>query len=189
MMSTVQRNTRLHPQKLMMFMAMGSMFMVFAGLTSAFLLQKSKYKLSLFSLPFAFWISTVLIIVSSYTMHKAVIYFKERNMTKYRNYIVFTIILGLGFIFCQLTGFSSLYSQHITLQGNASAGFLYVIAGLHILHLVGAIVALIIVYIMAFRKKVKIYSAIGHENMALFWHFVDFLWIYLFIFFLVNFKL
>lgn len=187
-MSTIQRDNRLHPQKLMMFMAMGSMFMVFAGLTSAFLLQKSKSKLSLFSLPTAFWLSTVLIVASSYTIHKAVLHFKARNMDAYRSFIIYTLLLGIGFVACQLFGFYSLYQQNITLQGNASAGFLYVIAGLHIAHLVGAIIALVAVYLMAFRKSIKMNSDIWHENMALFWHFVDFLWVYLFIFFLVNFK-
>jgi cytochrome c oxidase subunit III len=187
-MSTTQNN-RLHPQKLMMYMAMGSMFMVFAGLTSAFLLQRSSSKLSLFKLPLAFWISTVVILVSSYTMHKAVVYFKEREKMKYRNYISYTIILGLLFVILQCIGFFSLYNQGIKLQGNASAGFLYVISGLHIAHILAAVIALVIVYLMAFRKKVKVYSAIGHENMASFWHFVDFLWVYLFIFFLVNFKI
>jgi cytochrome c oxidase subunit III len=181
--------TGLHPKKLMMYIAMGSMFMVFAGLTSAFLLQRSSANFNFFKLPTFFWISTILILASSYTMHKSVSLFKQRNMPKYRQFITFTVILGLGFILCQLIGFNQLYQQNIKLDGNASGGFLFIISGLHIAHMIAAIIALVIVYLMAYRKNIKVYSSVGHEIMASFWHFVDVLWIYLFIFFLINFKI
>jgi cytochrome c oxidase subunit III len=186
-MSTVQNN-RLHPKKLMMYMAMGSMFMVFAGLTSAFILQKSKSQLNTFTLPGFFWLGTLMILLSSYTMHKSVAFFKAKERVQYRKYISYTLILGIAFILCQIIGFWQLFNQEIYLQGNAAQGFLYIITGLHIAHVIAAIIALVIVYLTAFRKTVKVYSPVGHEVMALFWHFVDFLWIYLFFFFLINFK-
>jgi cytochrome c oxidase subunit 3 len=170
-------------------MAMGSMFMVFAGLTSAFLLQRSKAKLSFFELPLFFYFSTIVILLSSYTMHRAVKAFKSREMKSYTKLVGITITLGILFIIFQFIGFSDLYAQQITLDGNAAAGFLYVITGLHAAHILGAVVALVIVYLTAFNKKVKVYSSTGHENMAMFWHFVDILWIYLFLFFLINFKI
>jgi cytochrome c oxidase subunit 3 len=186
--STEQRG-KLHPHKLMMWMGMGSMFMVFAGLTSAFILQSTGPKWVVFKLPIAFWISTIIIIASSVTMNKAVAAFKLRDRKNYKSFVTTTAILGLLFIVCQIIGFMDLYKQGITLQGNASNGFLYIISGLHIVHIIGAIIALIIVYLTAFRKSIKVYSSTSVEVMSLFWHFVDGLWIYLFIFFLINFKL
>jgi cytochrome c oxidase subunit III len=184
---TEQRG-RLHPHKLMMWMAMGSLFMVFAGLTSAFILQSTGPNWVKFKLPWVFWLSTVFIIASSYTMHESVKAFKVRDRKKFKNFISFTAILGALFIASQILGFNSLYQQRITLQGNASNGFLFIICGLHIAHVVAAIVALIIVYLTAFRKSVKVYSSTSVEVMSLFWHFVDGLWIYLFLFFLLNFS-
>ncbi len=186
---TTEQRGKLHPHKLMMWMAMGSMFMVFAGLTSAFILQSSRPNWVSFALPKAFWISTVLILASSYTMHKAVGFFKKRMMTEYKKMVIATVILGVAFMGFQLLGFADLYQQKITLQGNASNGFLFIISGLHIAHMVAAVVALLIVYFIALRKKVKVYSSVGIEVMSLFWHFVDALWVYLFIFFCINFKL
>lgn len=185
----IEQRNRLHPRKLMMWMAMASMFMVFAGLTSAFILQSGSAKWVIFKLPIAFWFSTVVIMASSYTMSKAVTFFKSREKQRYKTFVSFTLILGILFIALQLLGFADLYKQNITLQGSASNGFLFIISGLHIAHMVGAIIALVIVYLTAFRKKVKIYNSISIEIMSLFWHFVDGLWIYLFIFFLLNFKL
>jgi cytochrome c oxidase subunit III len=185
---TEQRG-RLHPQKLMMWMGMASMFMVFAGLTSAFILQKGSAHWASITMPPTFWISTLVIIASSVTMHKSVAFFKERNMQRYKQMITLTLILGIAFIGLQFWGFTQMYAAGIKLDGPASAGFLYIITGLHAAHIIAAIiVALALVYIMAFRKKTKVYSSVGHEIMATFWHFVDILWIYLFIFFLINFK-
>jgi cytochrome c oxidase subunit 3 len=185
----IEQRNRLHPRKLMMWMAMASMFMVFAGLTSAFILQSGSAKWVIFKLPIAFWFSTVVIMASSYTMSKAVTFFKSREKQRYKTFVSFTLILGILFIALQLLGFADLYKQNITLQGSASNGFLFIISVLHIAHMVGAIIALVIVYLTAFRKKVKIYNSTSIEIMSLFWHFVDGLWIYLFIFFLLNFKL
>jgi cytochrome c oxidase subunit 3 len=185
----IEQRNRLHPRKLMMWMAMASMFMVFAGLTSAFILQSGSAKWVIFKLPIAFWFSTVVIMASSYTMSKAVTFFKSREKQRYKTFVSFTLILGILFIALQLLGFADLYKQNITLQGSASNGFLFIISGLHIAHMVGAIIALVIVYLTAFHKKVKIYNSTSIEIMSLFWHFVDGLWIYLFIFFLLNFKL
>jgi cytochrome c oxidase subunit 3 len=185
----IEQRNRLHPRKLMMWMAMASMFMVFAGLTSAFILQSGSAKWVIFKLPIAFWFSTIVIMASSYTMSKAVTFFKSREKQRYKTFVSYTLILGILFIALQLLGFADLYKQNITLQGSASNGFLFIISGLHIAHMVGAIIALVIVYLTAFRKKVKIYNSTSIEIMSLFWHFVDGLWIYLFIFFLLNFKL
>jgi cytochrome c oxidase subunit III len=188
-MSVAEQRGRLHPHKLMMWMGMGSMFMVFAGLTSAFILQSTGPKWVTFKLPIIFWLSTVFIIASSVTMNKAVAAFKLRDRKKYKSFVTITVVLGLLFIAAQCIGFADLYNQRITLQGNASNGFLFIISGLHIVHVIGAIVALVIVYLTAFRKSIKVYSSTSVEVMSLFWHFVDGLWIYLFIFFLLNFKL
>jgi cytochrome c oxidase subunit 3 len=187
--NTTYQQRKLHPQKLMMWMAMGSMFMVFAGLTSAFILQKSRPNWLTFSLPKAFYFSTIVILASSYTMHKAVQFFKDRNREKYKNMVSITTALGVLFIVLQYLGFKDLYAQGIKLEGNASNGFLFIISGLHIAHMVAAIIALVIVYFTAFRKSVKVYNTTSIEVMSLFWHFVDGLWIYLFIFFCINFKL
>jgi cytochrome c oxidase subunit III len=112
--------------------------------------------------------------------------FKQRAMPKYRMLITATLILGLLFGAFQFLGFNQLYANNIKVNGNPSESFLFIIAGLHLLHMLGGIIALIIVFFRAFRSRVKIYNATGLEIVASYWHFVDALWIYLFVFFLAN---
>ena len=111
------------------------------------------------------------------------------------------MLLGLLFGALQFAGFYQLFHQlqliringqvlnqatPIRVNGNPSESFLYIITGLHLAHLLGGLIAILFVFFRAFRKNVKIYSATGLEIVASYWHFMDALWIYLFIFFLVN---
>jgi cytochrome c oxidase subunit III len=188
MAAVSEQRGKLHPQKLMMWMGMASMFMVFAGLTSAFILQKGSANWATITMPYSFWISTIAIILSSITMHKSVQYFKQRQMQQYKQMVAATLILGIAFVALQLWGFTQLYQAGIKLDGPASAGFLFVITGLHGAHMLGALVAMIILFVVTYRRRTKTYSTVGHEVMATFWHFVDVLWIYLLMFFIINFK-
>ena len=97
-----------------------------------------------------------------------------------------TMILGVTFIALQWNGFMQLWNSGTQFTGVAGAGqFLYVIFGLHALHVLGGAVALLVMFIKAFFGRTKTYSSIGIEVMATYWHFVDVLWIYLFLFFIV----
>ncbi|PZP50877.1 MAG: cytochrome oxidase subunit III [Pseudopedobacter saltans] len=162
--------------------------MMFAGLTSAYLVKRAQSNWLEFGLPKAFYTSTVLIIVSSITMFLAVRAFKARERKHYRLLISLTCILGLLFGLFQWFGFQDLGSRGIQIFGNGSnpaASFLGVIVGLHFLHVFGGIVALIVTALKAYKRKVKSYDATPIEVVAIYWHFVDILWIYLFIFFAI----
>ena len=154
-----------------------------------------------YDLPMVFKISTVAIMLSSVTMILCVRAFKKREMPKFRMLITATMLLGLLFGVLQYAGFYQLFHQlqHVRINGqvlndmagvkvngNPSESFLYIIAGLHLAHLMGGIFALIVVFFRAFRKRVKTYNATGLEIVASYWHFMDVLWIYLFVFFLAN---
>ena len=192
---------KIHPQKFMMWVAMGSMSMAFAGLTSGYVVRQAQGNWRIFSLPMVFWYSSVAIVISSVTMFLGVRAFRKREMQKYKMLITTTLVLGLLFGVLQFTGFYQLCHQlqqvringqvlnessTVQLNGNPSESFLYVIAGLHLLHLLGGIIALLFVFFRAFRTRIKTYNATGLEIVASYWHFVDILWLYLFVFFLAN---
>jgi cytochrome c oxidase subunit III len=96
-----------------------------------------------------------------------------------------TLLLGIAFIVLQWLGFQQLWEQRITFKGSGAGQFLYVIFGLHGLHLIGGIIALTVLFIKAFVGKVKLYSSVPVDVLATYWHFVDLLWIYLLVFFLI----
>lgn len=186
MTSSADQTKRIHPHKFTLWVAMGSIVMAFAGLTSAYIVKKNQSSWLEFDLPVLFWYSTAVIIISSITIHLAVKSFKAREMGRYRNLITITAILGVLFILLQYLGFRDLEARNIALVGaksNSAASFLLVITGLHMLHVLGGVIALLVIFARAFNKRVKSYSSVPVEMAATYWHFVDILWIYLFVFY------
>lgn len=186
----------------MMWLSMGSITMMFAGLTSAYMVREGQSNWRRFDLPFVFWISTAAILLSSLTIYLGLKAFKQRRMQRYRLMISSTLGLGLLFGALQVLGFYQLYqtpqkmklvgattdvaAATVRVDGNPSESFLFIITGLHLAHILGGIIALLVVFLLAYRKRVKLYSATGLEVVSTYWHFVDLLWIYLFIFLLAN---
>lgn len=186
-MNTVPRK-RIHPQMFALYIGMASIAMMFAGLTSAYIVRKSQPNWRLYELPGVFWVSTVTIVLSSVTIALALKAFKARRMLQYRLLAGLTLLLGLAFGLLQYLGFYELYHlpQPVQVSGNPSESFLFIIWGLHLLHIAGGVVALLIVFLRSFRRNVKEYNTTGLAIVANYWHFVDVLWIYLFIFFMMN---
>lgn len=184
-MMTLEQNKRMHPYKFTMWIAIASIVMMFAGFTSAYIVKRSQVNWQGFDLPAIFTYSTIILIASSITMQLAVRKFKERHMHIYRQLLVVTAVLGFAFIVMQVVGFNVLQDRGIKLVGpgsNVAGSFIAVIAGVHILHVVGGIVALSVILYRAYKSRVRSYSSVGVEVAATYWHFVDILWIYLFVF-------
>ena len=117
-------------------------------------------------------------------MQMAVSEFRQRKMSKYKNLITVTLVLGCLFLIMQVIAFQQLWISGITLEGSGSAPFMYIIFGLHGLHVLGGIIALIIMFAQAFNARRRSYNPVPVEVISTYWHFVDILWIYLFVFFL-----
>lgn len=179
-----EQRKKIHPHKFTLWVALGSIVMMFAGLTSAYIVKRDQPGWTTFPIPRAFWYSTATILVSSVTIQMALKAFKEREMMRYRNLITLTAFLGVAFVVLQWEGFKSIWNSGVTLKGSGGGQFLYIIAGLHAAHVLAGIIALIIMFIKAFASKVRRYNSIPIELMSTYWHFVDLLWIYLFIFFI-----
>ncbi len=179
-----EQRKKIHPHKFTMWIALGSIIMMFAGLTSAYIVKRNQGNWQEFRIPMEFYYSTAVILVSSLTIQMALRAFKDREMVKYRRLITITALLGVVFMVMQWFGFGQLYQTGIRLDGNVSGSFLFVITGLHMLHVLGGVVALIVMFFRAFRRQKRTYSSVGIEVASTYWHFVDILWIYLFVFFL-----
>ena len=187
MAETTKQKKKIHPHKFTLWVAIGSILMMFAGLTSAFIVKSNLVGWRDVVMPQIFWVSTAVIIASSITVQLALRSFKQRDMGRYRQLIAMTFILGMAFVVMQWLGFRELwYDQNVTLKGVTGAGqFLYIIFGLHALHVLGGVIALLVMFIKAFFGKSKNYSSVPVELAATYWHFVDLLWIYLLVFFIV----
>ena len=159
--------------------------MMFGGLTSAYIVKRNQANWQTFELPIAFWYSTAIVLASSLTMMLALRSFKERQMSRYRMLLAATMVLGVIFIALQILGFQQLWGKGLTLQGNVSYSFLYIIVGLHAVHVLGGVIALIVMSLLAFSSKKRVYTSVPLEVMSTYWHFVDILWLYLLVFLLL----
>jgi cytochrome c oxidase subunit 3 len=183
-MDTDSQRKRIHPHKFTLWIAMASIIMMFAGLTSAYIVKSEQPKWTTFEMPGIFWYSTAVLLLSSLTVHLAQKAFRERSMGGYRRLITVTALLGLLFVVLQCIGFYQLWNSGITLEGSGAAQFMYVIFSLHGLHVLGGVVVLLVIFFRAFSAHVRNYNPLPIEIAGTYWHFVDVLWIYLFIFFM-----
>ncbi|MBO9618007.1 MAG: heme-copper oxidase subunit III [Niabella sp.] len=183
---STQQHNKLHPHKFALWVAIASILMMFAGLTSAYVVKSNQTGWRSFVMPKIFWVSTVVIMVSSITMQMAVKAFKNRNMQQYRAMLGVTFVLGIAFVISQVFGFEALWENNVRFKGASGAGqFFWPITGLHALHVIGGVVALLIIFFRSVIGKTKTYNPVPVEVMSTYWHFVDGLWLYLMIFFLI----
>ena len=181
-----EQKRKIHPHKFTLWVAIGSILMMFAGLTSAYIVKRSQASWLMIEIPMMFWYSTATILASSVTVQLALKALKKIEIMNYRRFLVVTAVLGVLFIVLQIVGFRQFAAQDIRLVGagsNASYSFLLAISGLHGLHVLGGVVALVVIAIRALNSSTRNYSSVPLEIAATYWHFVDALWIYLFIFF------
>ena len=181
-----EQKRKIHPHKFTLWVAIGSILMMFAGLTSAYIVKRSQASWLMIEIPMMFWYSTATILASSVTVQLALKALKKREIINYRRLLVVTAVLGVLFIVLQVAGFRQFAAQDIRLIGagsNASYSFLLAISGMHGVHVLGGVVALVVIAIRALNSSTRNYSSVPLEIAATYWHFVDALWIYLFIFF------
>lgn len=177
---------KVNPQKFAMWFAIGSITLTFAGFTSAYLVRQGQGMWESFAMPPIFYYSTVVILLSSLTYFIGLRAFKKEQYSNYNMMLLLTLGLGIAFMVLQYMGFKELYAQNIRINGNVSNSFFFVIAGAHLLHILGGVVALIVVLIRnAVRSKAQ-RKPIGLEILGTYWHFIDILWLYLFVFLMMN---
>lgn len=176
---------KMHPHKFLLWIAIGSLTMMFAGLTSAYIVKSNQSGWQPVKVSSIFYLSTVVIVASSITIWLAQKAIVAKQMVKYRLLVSVTAVLGVIFLFTQFAGFSEMWQQKITFKESIAGSFFYVITGLHALHVLGGVIALLVLVMRVFSTRTKFYSSTPVETAGLYWHFVDILWIYLFIFFIL----
>jgi cytochrome c oxidase subunit III len=181
----MEQRKRIHPTKFTLWVAIGSIIMMFAGLTSAYIVKRSQPNWSTFEMPVLFWYSTVVILVSSLTMQMALRAFKQRERTKYRGLLTLTVLLGVLFVVLQWMGFAKIWASGISFSGAGGGQFLYIIAGLHAIHVIAGLIALVVMFFKAVSTRSRGYNSVPVEVMSTYWHFVDALWLYLLVFFML----
>ncbi|HPF97469.1 MAG: cytochrome c oxidase subunit 3 [Mangrovimonas sp.] len=180
------REKQKRAKKMMLWFGIISLIMSFAGWTSAFIVSSTRPDwLKDFELPQAFVVSSIIIVISSITIYFAGVSLKKGNRALTTLLLLATFALGLVFIYNQFSGFQQIIDQGYNFTGptsNVTMSYIYLIAVVHILHVVAGLICLLVVIYNHFKQKYKAGEMLGFELAATFWHFVDLLWIYLFLF-------
>jgi cytochrome c oxidase subunit III len=180
----INRRNKIHPWKFALWIGCGSITMMFAAWTSAYVVRHASGNWLEFKMPSMFFASTVIIILSSILLHISYMSFKKGNELLYKVGLVFTAILGFVFIVSQYMGWQQLKSIGVPLTLNPSGDFLYVLTGFHAAHVLGGIAVLTVALFHAFGLKYNPTPKrlLRFELTTTYWHFVGLLWIYLLFF-------
>jgi cytochrome c oxidase subunit 3 len=184
-----QQTLAMHPKKFALWLFIVSIVMIFAAMSSAYLVRQAEGNWLEYEMPSIFWINSAILIASSLTMQWAYVSAKRDNLGMIKVAMIITTILGLGFLVGQWYSWVALVDMKVFFAGsysNPSGSFLYVITGLHAFHLITGIVYLMIILGASFQYKIHSKSMVRMEMCATYWHFLDILWLYLFAFLLLN---
>jgi cytochrome c oxidase subunit III len=188
MMINEQRLRKEKAQRNLMYLGLFTIVMLFAGLTSAYVVRRDGGDWFMINLPPVFLVSTVIILLSSLTINFAVSAFKKDNTSLGTLMMGLTLVLGIGFVISQFAGYRELaaggvYLVHAPGQSAMTSGsFIYLLTLVHLAHLAFGILSLIFTFIQSLRKKYNSSNTHGVRVCSIYWHFLDGLWIYLFLF-------
>ncbi len=173
-------------KKMMLWFGIVSMIMMFAGLTSAYVVSKSRPDwLSEFDLPPSLYWSTLVIILSSFTLMYAKKSIGENNRKNGTIFLMATLVLGLVFVVLQFQSFGEIIAAGYYFTGSESTittSFIYVVVLAHLAHLLAGLIVLLVVIYNHFKQRYHAGQMLGLELGSTFWHFLDVLWVYLFVF-------
>ena len=201
-MKDLKKNTEytgVHPQMFGLWLAMAGMTMFFAALTSALILKKGDFRSwENFKLPNVFMLSTVVIVMLSVTMHAALVSYRKAKFTAFRWLFLGGFVLGVTFLFTQWLGFVALKDMGFPLTGNIAGQFIYMLAVVHGLHIAIALLITLVALIKAVRARkdplFELKNIINPKRqlqmklLVTFWHYIDIVWIYLYLFFYFNYR-
>lgn len=176
----------INPAIFIMWLFIVSIIMLFAAFTSAYLVRKAEGNWVEFEMPSLFSYSTGVLILSSISMHYSLLAAKKDEFNAVRISISITFVLGLLFLAMQFYGWIQLVEMNVYFVGNPSGSFVYVLSGLHGFHIIAGLILLVISLVAAFSYKINAMQLTLIKICATFWHFLDALWLYLFVFLLIN---
>jgi len=173
-------------KKMMLWFGILSLIMGFAGWTSAYIVSSKREDwISNLELPQAFFVSTAVIILSSATYFLARLAVKKNDQRQGTIFLATTLVLGMSFVILQFEGFSQMLQNGYYFTGPTSTikmSYVFLIAAVHIAHVVAGLISLLVVLVRQLRGKYTSDNLLGLELGATFWHFLDFLWVYLILF-------
>ncbi len=186
--SNQQTRNKIHPHKFALWVACASITMMFMAWTSAYVVRQAAGNWLEFRLPNIFFINTALLLFSSVTLHASYIFFKREKESLYKGLLLVSFLLGITFLVLQYIGWQDLTNIGVELTGNPAGSFVYVFSGFHGLHICGGLAAIFVAIVHAFALKFKVTAKrkLRFELTLTIWHYLDFLWLYIITFIVLQ---
>lgn len=182
-----EREPGVEPKKFVLWLLLVSSIMLFAGFTSAYIVRRGEGEWVVFELPFMFMLNTGVVFLSSIFMQWAYISAKKDELLHTKIGLSVALMLGILFSVMQYWGWSQMVYNSIYFGfANPSGSFVYVITGVHVVHVIIGILYILAILIQTFNFKVHKKSLRAISMCNTYWHFVGILWIYLYVFLLLN---
>ena len=184
--SLPQRPYSMHPKKFALWLFLTSVVMMFAAFTSAYLVKMSDGNWLEMELPTSMWVNTFVLLISSGTMHWSLVSARKDNMDQLKIGLWLTLGLGTAFLMGQYISWTDLVAGGVFFVGNPAGSFIYVLTGMHGVHLISGLAVLLFVLGATYRYRIHSRKMTVLEMCSTYWHFLGGLWLYLFIFLLLN---
>ncbi|QNH63270.1 cytochrome c oxidase subunit 3 [Hymenobacter sediminicola] len=181
--------TGLHPMRLLLILMIVSIIMMFAAFTSGFIVRREEGNWREFDLPISLLYNTIVIVLSSATMQWAYASAKRDELGRVKLAMGLTVLLGLAFLAGQWFSWGDLVAGRTYFGGvdaNPSGSFVYVLMGVHGFHLITGLIFLVKTYLKTLRYQVHSRQMMPIANCTIYWHFLGALWLYLYLFLLLN---
>jgi len=179
----------MHPRKFALWLFMATVIMLFGAWTSAYIVKRGEPGWSSFELPTQFWINSLLIVISSGTLYWAQRAARRDELEKVKLMVSLTVVLGVLFLVGQWLAWIKMIEMNYYFTGtgsNTSSSFIYVLTGVHGLHVISGVIVLIVLLFATFRYQVHSKNMTRMEMCSTYWHFLGGLWLYLFVFLLLT---
>lgn len=181
------KQRQLKSNEALMWFGLVSITMIFAGLTSAYIVRRGEGNWQDFEMPTVFYNSTAVILMSSFTFIQAIKALKENKVKRFKLLMLGVLLFAITFVCSQFSGYFALVSKGIYMVGNASGSYLYIITGMHLLHMVGGMISIMFILIRSLFNKYSSQNWHGVYVASMYWHFLGILWVLLFLF-LIYFR-
>lgn len=188
-----------HPQNIMLFMLLLGLSGLFLALTIAYLYTRTTMHVAPVKIPFLFIFNTLVLLGSSYAMIRAKACYQNDDTRGYQRSLRFAIWLSLLFMALQTLAWWWLFKHNIGLNSSTTTAYLYVISFVHLAHVIAGLPFLILFYRTAKKRMVDPVTVLVYFSdpekrlklrlLTIYWHFLDGLWIYLVLFFGINYLI
>ncbi|MCC2547057.1 cytochrome c oxidase subunit 3 [Hymenobacter sp. BT175] len=181
--------TGLHPMRLVLILLIISIVMMFAAFTSGYIVRREEGNWLEYALPGSMLYTSIIIALSSATVQWAWVSARKDNVRQVQIALVLTMLLGVAFLYGQWQVWGELVQNKVFFGGtdsNPAGSFTYVLMGVHGFHLITGLIFLLIVLGKSFRYQVHSRQMLAISNCSIYWHFLGGLWLYLYLFLLLN---